>query len=108
MRDRAGPGRSKRIAGGRSRLKPLGQRKVAGTTTADVKSKKNALAEEIENHNIYLTRQVENNQEIRERLHGWNRNYLLTEMERSHQGYFQGVKALLHAQGGTFSPGNQR
>lgn len=46
----------------------------------------------------YLRNQEEKNQKIREKLRGIeSRMTILEEMEKSHQGYFQGVKSLLEA-----------
>lgn len=66
---------------------------------AQAKAEERQLAAAIQNHQTYLAERVQKNQEIRERLHGLESKItVLTEMERSHQGYYQGVKALLRAQ----------
>ncbi|NLW56684.1 MAG: chromosome segregation protein SMC [Firmicutes bacterium] len=84
--------KAEQIKEGQRRLQELQQQ------LADVKEQEKALAEEVNKNQTYLVRQVENNQELRGRLHGLESKLtLLTEMERSHQGYFQGVKALLEA-----------
>ena len=62
------------------------------------KSEERQLAAAIQKHQAYLEERVQKNQEIRERLRGLESKItVLTEMERSHQGYYQGVKALLQA-----------
>ena len=88
---------AERIKEGKQRLQELQQQLVA------VKEEEKTLAEEMTKYQSYLTRQVENNQELRGRLHGLESKLaLLTEMERSHQGYFQGVKALLESRKESF------
>lgn len=62
------------------------------------KTEERQLAAAIQKHQAYLEERVQKNQEIRERLRGLESKItVLTEMERSHQGYYQGVKALLQA-----------
>jgi chromosome segregation protein len=77
--------------------------KELGEEADSVKKEERCLAEELEKHRIYLTERVQKNQEMRERLHGLESKItVLNEMERSHQGYFHGVKALLEAKGEPF------
>ncbi len=64
-----------------------------------VKNQEEKLAAELKKRQSYLLNQVEKNQEMRERLRGLESKLtLLTDMERGHQGYFQGVKSLLEIQ----------
>ena len=63
-----------------------------------VKTEERQLAAALQKHQTFLAGQAQKNQEIRERLRGVESKItILTEMERSHQGYYQGVKALLRA-----------
>ncbi|NLY91997.1 MAG: chromosome segregation protein SMC [Firmicutes bacterium] len=62
------------------------------------KAEERRLAGELEKSRTYLAQRSQKNQELRERLHGLESKItVLSEMERSHQGYFHGVKALLEA-----------
>ncbi|HEY8391852.1 MAG TPA: chromosome segregation protein SMC [Capillibacterium sp.] len=62
------------------------------------KAEERRLAGELERKRAYLAQQSQKNQELRERLRGLESKItVLSEMERSHQGYFHGVKALLEA-----------
>lgn len=62
------------------------------------KAEERRLADELQRHQTYLAERVQKNQEMRERLRGLESKItILSEMERSHQGYYQGVKALLQA-----------
>lgn len=64
----------------------------------EAKAEERQLAAALQKHQTYLAERVQKNQEIRERLRGLESKItVLTEMERSHQGYYQGVKALLQA-----------
>lgn len=81
---------AERIKEGQNRLNKLQQQ------LETVKNQEKALAAEVNKRQSYLLSQVDKNQDLRGRLHGLESKLtLLTEMERSHQGYFHGVKALL-------------
>ena len=55
------------------------------------KTEERRLAAELEKGRTYLAERVKKNQEMRERLHGLESKItVLSEMERSHQGYFKG------------------
>jgi chromosome segregation protein len=62
------------------------------------KAEESKLAAELEKHQTYLAERVQKNQELRERLRGIESKItILSELERSYQGYYHGVKALLEA-----------
>ncbi|NLY89243.1 MAG: chromosome segregation protein SMC [Firmicutes bacterium] len=66
--------------------------------TALEEEEKNLRAEQAKTQN-YLEAQVKKNQELRDKIRAVeSRITILSEMEREHQGYNQGVKSLLRAQ----------
>ena len=67
------------------------------------KAEERRLAAELEKHKTYLAERVQKNQEMRERLRGIESKItILSELERSRQGYYHGVKALLEAKRESF------